>query len=123
AVRIDVPKAKGVKGRVLATLTPTGSAPTATFADLIRYAPADAAAASATLSVRDGMLGKPAAFKRAEFKVEGNDVSLEGGFQAGRTYELEYEAANPPVAGLGFAAVRDMAAWIKHAPDAPVKAQ
>ena len=50
-------------------------------------------------------------------------MSLEGGFQAGRTYELTYEAANPPVAGLGFAAVRDTVAWIKHAPDAPVKAQ
>ena len=123
AVRIEVPKAKGVKGRVLATLTPTGSTPTATFADLARYAPADAAAASATLSVRDGALGKPAAFKRAEFKLEGNEVALEGGFQAGRTYELTYEAADPPVAGLGFAAVRDTVAWIKHAADAPVKAQ
>ena len=123
AVRIDVPAAAGVKGRVRATATPTGSAPTITFTDLIRYAPADAAAASATLSVRDGALGKPAAFKRAEFKLDGNDVSLEGGFQAGRTYELEYEAANPPVAGLGFAAVRDTAAWIKYAPDAPAKAQ
>jgi hypothetical protein len=123
AVHIDVPAAKGVKGRVSATLTPTGSVPTATFADLARYAPADAAAASATLSVRDGALGKPSAFTRSEFKLDGNDVSLEGGFQAGRTYELTYEAANPPVAGLGFAAVRDTAAWIKYAPDAPVKAQ
>ncbi len=123
AVRIDVPAAAGIKGRVRATLTPTSSTPTATFTDLIRYAPAEAAAASATLSVRDGALGKPAAFKRAEFKVEGNDVSLEGGFQAGRTYELEYDAANPPVAGLGLAAVRDTAAWIKYAPDTPAKVQ
>ena len=123
AVGISVPAAGGVKGRVRATLTPTSSTPTGTFADLIRYAPADAVAASATLSVRDGALGLPAAFKRAEFKLDGNDVALEGGFQAGRTYELEYEAANPPVAGLGFAAVRDTAAWIKYAPDAPVKAE
>ena len=56
AVRIEVPAAKGVKGRVRATLTPTSSTPTATFTDLIRYAPADAAAESATLSVRDGAL-------------------------------------------------------------------
>jgi len=123
AVRIDVPTAKGVKGRVRATVTPTSSTPTATFADLVRYAPADASAASATLNVRDGALGKPSAFKRAEFTLEGNDVSLEGGFQAGRTYELEYEAANPPVAGLGFAAVRDTAAWIRYAADSPAKVQ
>ncbi|MEO8467673.1 MAG: alpha/beta hydrolase domain-containing protein [Gammaproteobacteria bacterium] len=121
AVRIEVPAAKGIKGRVRATLTPTASTPSATFTDLLRYAPADAAAASATLSVRDGGLGKPSAFKRAEFTVEGNEVSLEGGFQAGRTYELEYEAANPPVAGLGFAAMRDTVSWIKYAPDAPIK--
>ncbi len=123
AVRIDVPAAAGVKGRVRAMLTPTSSTPTATFTDLVRYAPADAAAASATLSVRDGALGTPAAFKRSEFTLDGNNVSLEGGFQAGRTYELAYEAANPPVAGLGFAAVRDTVAWLKHATDAPVKAQ
>ncbi len=123
AVRIDVPKAAGVKGRVRATVTPTSSAPTAEFADLVRYSPADAAAATATLTVRQSPLGKPFAYKRSEFKLDGNTVSLEGGFFAGRTYELEYDAADPPVAGLGFAAVRDTAAWIKYAADAPVKAQ
>ena len=120
---IELPAAAGVKGRVRALLTPQSSTPTATFTDLVRYAPADAAAASATLSVRDGALGKPSAFKRAEFRVEGNEVSLEGGFQAGRTYELEYEAANPPVAGLGFAAVRDAVSWARSAPASPVKPQ
>jgi len=123
AVRIDVPRAAGVNGRVRATLTPTSATPTAEFTDLIRYAPADAAAASATLSVREGALGKPFAYKRSEFKLDGNTVSLEGGFFAGRTYELEYDAADPPVAGLGFAAVRDTAAWLKHAADAPINAQ
>jgi Alpha/beta hydrolase domain len=122
AVRIDVPVAAGVTGRVSALATPTASEPTLQFADLARYAPADAAA-GATLSVRDGLLGKPAAFKRSEFTVDGNTVMVEGGFQAGRTYELDYESANPPIAGLGFAAVRDTVAWLKHAADAPAKAQ
>jgi hypothetical protein len=123
AGRIDVPAAKGVKGRVRATLTPNSTSPSATFTDLVRYKPADAAAATATLSVRDGALGLPSTFKRAEFMLDGNTVSLEGGFQAGRTYELEYDAADPPVAGLGFTAVRDTVAWLKHAADAPVKPQ
>ncbi len=52
--------------------------------------------------------------------MNGNTVTLEGGFEAGRTYELSYLAANPPIAGLGFAAVRDTASWIKYAPDAVV---
>jgi hypothetical protein len=123
AVRIDVPVATGVRGRVHALATPTASAPTLIFADLARYAPADADAAGATLSVRDGLLGKPAAFRRSEFTIDGNSVTVEGGFQAGRTYELDYEAANPPIAGLGFAAVRDTAAWLKRAADAPAHAQ
>jgi hypothetical protein len=123
AVRIDVPAAAGVKGRVHAMLTPPASVPTATFTDLARYAPADAAAATATLTVRDGALGKPSAFKRSEFTVDGAEVSVEGGFQAGRSYELEYDAANPPVGGLGFAAVRDTVAWLRHAADAPIKPQ
>ena len=37
------------------------------------------------------------------------------GSSPGRTYELAYAAANPPVAGLGFVAVRDTASWLKHA--------
>ncbi len=123
AVRIDVPVAAGVTGRVHALQTPPTGGPTLQFGDLVRYAPADPGAASATLTVRDGLLGKPAAFKRSEFTVDGNAVMVEGGFQAGRTYELSYDAANPPIAGLGFAAVRDTVAWLKHAADAPAKAQ
>ena len=49
AVRIDVPAAKGVKGRVRATLTPNSTSPSATFTDLVRYKPADAAAATAKI--------------------------------------------------------------------------
>ena len=123
AVRIDVPAAAGVKGRVRAVQTPNESGASLQFTDLVRYAPADVAAASATLTVRDGALGKPSAFKRSEFTIEGNRVTLESGFQAGRTYELSYDAANPPVAGLGFAAVRDTVAWLKRSADAPVKPQ
>ena len=36
----------------------------------------------------------------------------------GKTYEISYRAANPPVAGLGYVAVRDTTAWLKHQPDA-----
>jgi hypothetical protein len=49
-------------------------------------------------------------------------IHLEGGFQPGRIYEYVYVAVNPAIAGLGFAAVRDFAAYAKHAPDAIVSA-
>ena len=52
-----------------------------------------------------------------------NTVTLEGGFEPGQTYEVAYVAVNPPVGGLGFAAVRDAASWVRYAPDATVSAK
>jgi hypothetical protein len=82
----------------------------------------EAGAAANTLAVRDGALGEPTPIARGRFTMEGNVVTLEGGFEAGRSYELAYETANPPVAGLGFAAVRDTVAWLKHGFEAPARA-
>ena len=51
-----------------------------------------------------------------------NWVTLQGGFQPGMTYQIDYESESPPVAGVGFAAVRDMASAIKYNPAAVVRA-
>jgi hypothetical protein len=117
AIRIDVPQALGTAGLVHATLVPTASGPTAQFGDVASYAPAEPASAQNTLTVRDGATGKPEPIARSRWTLNGNAVTLEGGFEAGRTYELSYMAANSPVGGLGFAAVRDTASWLKYAPD------
>ncbi len=45
-------------------------------------------------------------------------IHLQNGFQAGKIYEYVYVVADPMVAGLGFAAIRDFASYSKHAPDA-----
>lgn len=50
-------------------------------------------------------------------------IALRGGFQPGRIYEITWVAANPPVSGLGFAAVRDLVSHLKHAPGAPAPAR
>ncbi|HUN76258.1 MAG TPA: alpha/beta hydrolase domain-containing protein [Steroidobacteraceae bacterium] len=50
-------------------------------------------------------------------------IHLQGGFQPGRIYEYVYVVSDPVVAGLGFAAVRDFAAYVKHAPAAVLRAQ
>ena len=42
-------------------------------------------------------------------------IYLEGGFQPGKIYEYVYVVADPVVAGLGFAAVRDFASYAKQA--------
>lgn len=49
-------------------------------------------------------------------------IHLNGGMQPGKIYEYIYAVSDPVVAGLGFAAIRDFAAYAKHAPDALVPA-
>ena len=122
-IRIDVPPAAGVTGIVRASFTPDVRRPEFTVGDLSGYAPSHPAAAGNTLTVRDGIQGAASTIPRDKWQLAGNVVTLESGFEPGRTYELAYAAANPPVAGLGFVAVRDTASWLKHAADAiaPVK--
>ena len=80
------------------------------------------------LTVRDSREGERTVIPRAQWEfahtVDGKLVRsdrfihLEGGFHPGKLYEYVYVAANPVVAGLGFATVRDFASYAKHAPDA-----
>ena len=42
-------------------------------------------------------------------------VCLAGGFQPGRLYELIYRAKDPTVGGIGFAATRDLGAFLRDA--------
>src|SRR6185503_7197895 len=50
-------------------------------------------------------------------------IHFASGFQPGKIYELVYVARDPRVAGLGFAAVRDLVSYLKHAPDAVARVQ
>ena len=45
------------------------------------------------------------------------------GFRPGYTYQLTYESSNPQVIGVGFAAIRDAAAYFKFDPDAEVRGE
>jgi len=122
-VRLDVPAAQSTTVRVHAATTPNARNATAQFNDLASYRAVDAKSSENALTVRDGALGKPTIIARDKWSLEGTTVTLDGGFEAGRTYELSFVAANAPVAGLGFAAVRDTASWIKYAPGAIVSAK
>ncbi|MEP6643799.1 MAG: alpha/beta hydrolase domain-containing protein [Acidobacteriaceae bacterium] len=44
-------------------------------------------------------------------------IHLDGGFHPGKIYEYVYVVSDPVVAGLGFAAIRDLASYAKHAKD------
>jgi hypothetical protein len=49
-------------------------------------------------------------------------IHLNAGFQPGRIYEYVYVVADPVIAGLSFAAIRDFAAYAKRNPDASIHA-
>jgi alpha/beta hydrolase family protein len=80
------------------------------------------------LTVRDSRNAKRTLIPRSEWQfahtMDGKLVSsnrhihLNGGFQPGKIYEYVYVAADPVVAGGGFAAVRDFASYAKHDPSA-----
>jgi hypothetical protein len=81
-----------------------------------------------TLTVRDSRDARPTVIKASQWqfadlvdgKVLPNDrhIRLQGGFLAGKIYEYLYVAADPVIAGLGFAAIRDFASYTKYAANA-----
>lgn len=125
-IRIDVPVAgdagQPITGIVRATFTPDRPAPHQ-VSDVVGYAPLDPAGADSVLTVRDSVGELAETIPRGRWTLAGSTVSLEGGFEPGRVYEVSFRAANPPVGGLGFVAVRDFAAWLKHGPGAVASAR
>jgi hypothetical protein len=123
AMRVHVPVAtengKPITGVVQATFTPNSDTKETTVTDLAFYDAIDPGGADSQLTVRSSYLGGRAeTVPRDRWRVAGHTVTLDSGFVAGKTYEVRYRASNPPVAGLGFVAVRDTTAWLKHQPDA-----
>ncbi len=108
---------------VRATFTPNEAGTEETVGDLAGYEPADPAGSETALTVRDDLSAPPTPISRSAWQLEGNRVTMSAGFVPGKTYEVAYRAKSLPIAGLGFAAVRDVAAWVKNAPDALARAR
>ena len=80
------------------------------------------------LTVRESRDAKRTVIRRSDWQfahtVDGKltpsdrHIHLNGGFQPGKIYEYVYVVADPVVAGLSFAAVRDFASYAKHGSDA-----
>ena len=115
---IDVPRAAGVTVTARAEFTANDRNPDVTVADLVGY-PVMGDGSDASLTVRDGPFGEPQDIPRARFQLKGSVVSMPGGFEPGRTYQISYRTQNPAIAGVGLAAFRDTASWLKHNPSAP----
>src|SRR5262245_5375154 len=132
--RLEVPEALGpdgarLRGRVLVQLQSAERVPDFLLSDRghVPYAAADLDERDAVLTVRDALDGEPEVIARSRWRfarVDGErvvtdptHVALDGGFEAGRIYQIVYTAIGAPVIGLGPVALRECAAWLKHGGD------
>jgi len=129
--RLDGPEALDAGGeplrdRIYIELQPGADVPHLLLSDRghLPYPAADLDEPDALLTVRAQPDGEPEAISREKWRfarnVDGAQrpdpayVWLKGGFAKGRRYQLTYTARGAPVRGLGLAALRDCAAWLKH---------
>ena len=125
-LRIDAPiatdRGQPITGTASALFVPDRRDATVVTA-LAGYSPLDPMSAESVLTVRDSLSAPATRLPRNTWTISStNMVTVTGGFEPGRIYEISYSAANPPVAGLGFAAVRDVVSWLRRGADsmAPV---
>jgi hypothetical protein len=131
-IGMRAPEAMGPDGRLTGRILHQFQAnePTQLFllADRIHtpHAPVDPDDSTASMTVRDHPNSPAEPIERTEFslvRVEdgweqsgATHVYMPSGFDPGRIYQLVYETVGSAVAGLGFAAVRDIVSFLKYAP-------
>ena len=94
------------------------------------YPPLDLNDPSYRLTERPALVSAPRLISRADWRFghlengkvvsDPNWLTTKGGFKPGMVYQVTYESKEPPVAGVGFAAVRDFASAVKYKADAIV---
>lgn len=116
-----------VRGQVIVEMRPNMVEKTRLLADRVHqpYPVADLDDPHAALLVREWKDGPAAVIPRHQWRFarESGDgvtpsrehVYLESGFQPGKMYDIVYTATEAPVVGAGLLAVRDVAAWLRHA--------
>lgn len=117
---LDVPRAQGVTGWVRCELRPNSRVEALPLADRyhIPHPVADLSDTAARVIVREHAGADAAAVDvpRSGWRFpDPGHIEMKGGFTPGAIYDVIYRSANPPVAGLGFLAVRDTAAWLRWA--------
>jgi hypothetical protein len=81
---------------------------------------ADVNEPGAQLLVRDGPYGEAEVIARENWRFEPDDhMWLDGGFKAGRIYDVLYTPLDCPVVGAGLLATRDLASYLRYEADAP----
>ena len=126
-LRLEVPRAQNkdgspIRGVVSAVFTPDKKLDEQPLTDLTDYPPVDITGPESRLFVRNrAAYPEGQEVPRTQWSLEKGRLRLKSGFELGKTYEVFYLAEAPPVAGLGYAAIRDAVAWLKHDPASPAK--
>lgn len=115
-LQIRVPSAPGLEQAVWDELLPNGDG-TLRFPLTFRAARTDRGAATLYRRTRHGDAPRPVPEREWEFAGDRAIRLLPAGraFERGVLYQVVYPAANPPVSGIGFAATRDLIAFLRHA--------
>jgi hypothetical protein len=123
---LTVPRVAGLSGRVRCEFHPNAPAASLPLAD--RYHIPHPAARlddpGAELTVRERAGAPAVAVDRAAWRfaraaaggqvvADASHIWLSGGFEPGKIYDCCYDAQDPPLTGLGFAAVRDAASFLR----------
>jgi hypothetical protein len=142
-MRLSAPVAKGPEGKPITGLVrsdfvvnkqtieqPLGHMINGTIGG-VEYPCSDPEDPANTLSVRDTPMGERRAIPRTDWKFVDSPkigpglraIRLTSGFEPGKIYEIVYRTRDPVVVGLGLAAVRDFASYLKSDRNdvAPVK--
>jgi len=121
-MRMDIPIAtengRPITGWVRGNFIPGANATTASVADRGHqaYPVVDPTAAEHRMIVRTLPTDPPQEIPRARWRFTGpGTVTLDGGFEAGRIYDVIYRAQDPRVVGCGLAGTRDLISFFKHA--------
>ena len=120
-VRLYPAVVKGITGIVRSEFVPSEKVFGFPLADRSHkpYAVLNPSDPSIELTVRDRGDSPRRVIPRKQWKFSGTSVEMDGGFEAGKFYDVVYKSQDPPVVGLGPAAVRDFLSFLKYGgPDA-----
>ena len=120
-LRVYVPTAREANGEPIQGLVRSDFSPNTKVNDVAlpdpAYAVANAKDPANVLTVRDTVEGarRPVARSDWDFSADGKNIHMAAGFEPKKIYELVYKSQDPPIAGLGPAAVRDAISKLKYA--------
>jgi hypothetical protein len=121
-MRMDMPiptdNGRAITGVVRGNFIPSTRSRTERLADRGHkaYPVVDPSSREHFMTVRDRRLDPPTLVSREKWRfVDQESVTLDGGFEPGRIYDVVYRASSPRVIGIGLAGTRDFVSFLKHA--------